>query len=335
MQWGVEMNHMLTKIDRTGLEEACAIRPHIAVIVPVYNSAATLEALIDRLKTSLEFIDSNYAIILVDDRGPQPVWPIIQRASLSDERVKGVRLSRNFGQHAAISAGLDAASADWFVVMDCDLQDRPEDIVDLYKEVMASGLDSVIAKRISHGSKKRRKLGSIAFHGILRHLADIPTSEQIGNFRIFNKAMAEAYRQYAEKMRLFPAIMSHLGFASGYLELKRDDRQEGVSSYTFRRLFALAFDSIISNTIKPMYYLAGFGVSMSFLAVVFAVMIIFKRLFFNVETEGWASLMTGFMLIGGIQIFVVSFVGIYVGKVFFEVKDRPIFIIEQRLNLKG
>lgn len=327
------MNRAMTKnqtVENAGSPKAI---PHIAVIIPVYNSAATLESLINRLKKSLSSINKNFVIILVDDRGPQSVWPIIREASQIDDRVKGIRLSRNFGQHAAISAGLDATSAEWFVVMDCDLQDRPEDIAQLYNEATLSGVDSVIAKRKSHGSKKRRRLGSLVFHGILRHLADIPTSEHIGNFRIFNHAMAEAYHKYPEKMRLFPAIMSHLGFTDSYVELGRDDRPEGVSSYTFRRLFALAFDSIISNTIKPMYYLAGFGVVISILAVFFAVLIIVQRLFFNVEIEGWASLMTGLMLIGGIQIFVVSFVGIYVGKVFFEVKDRPIYIVKEQLNM--
>jgi len=307
--------------------------PHIAVIVPIYNSAAILDELIDRLKTTLSSIHSDYEIILVDDRGPQAVWPIILKATQIDERVKGIRLSRNFGQHAAISAGLDYAQADWYVVMDCDLQDSPEDIPLLYNEAITTGVDSVIAKRKSHGSKKRRKLGSVIFNFILRHLADIPTSEQVGNFRILNDAMAQAYRHYTEKMRLFPAIMSHLGFEDTYLELERSDREEGRSSYTFRKLFALAFDSIISNTIKPMYYLAGFGVCISALAVIFAATIIVQKLFFGVTIEGWASLMTALMLIGGIQIFVVSFVGIYVGKVFFEVKDRPIFIVEQSLNI--
>ena len=307
--------------------------PHIAVIVPIYNSAAILDELIDRLKTTLSSIHSDYEIILVDDRGPQAVWPIILKATQIDERVKGIRLSRNFGQHAAISAGLDYAQADWYVVMDCDLQDSPEDIPLLYNEAIATGVDSVIAKRKSHGSKKRRKLGSVIFNFILRHLADIPTSEQVGNFRILNDAMAQAYRHYTEKMRLFPAIMSHLGFQDTYLELERSDREEGRSSYTFRKLFALAFDSIISNTVKPMYYLAGFGVCISALAVIFAATIIVQKLFFGVTIEGWASLMTALMLIGGIQIFVVSFVGIYVGKVFFEVKDRPIFIVEQSLNI--
>jgi len=327
------MNRVMTKNQTVGNVVAPKAIPHIAVVIPVYNSSATLEVLISRLKKSLSSIHQNYAIILVDDCGPQPVWPIIQEASQIDDRIKGIRLSRNFGQHAAISAGLDATSADWYVVMDCDLQDRPEDIVNLYNEAVSSDVDSVIAKRKSHGSKKRRKLGSAVFHGILRHLADIPTSEQIGNFRIFNRKMADAYHQYPEKMRLFPAIMSHLGFTASYVELERDNRLEGVSSYNFRQLFALAFDSIISNTIKPMYYLAGFGVLISALAIFLAVVIIFKRLYFNVEIEGWASLMTSLMFIGGIQIFVVSFVGIYVGKVFLEVKDRPIYIVKQRLNL--
>ena len=327
------MSRVLSAKQRKDFATKSSTMPHIVVIVPVYNSASTLPNLIERLKTTLSSIHSDYAIILVDDRGPQAVWPIIQKASKSDERVKGIRFSRNFGQHAAITAGIEYAKADWYVVMDCDLQDRPEDISLLYKEAIASDLDSVIAKRKSHGTKKRRKLGSVIFNFILRRWADIPTSEQIGNFRIFNDAMAQSYQQYGEKMRLFPAIMSHLGFEDGYLELERSDRQEGKSNYTFRKLFALAFDSIISNTIKPMYYLAGFGVFNSILAVIFATAIIAQKLFFDVTIEGWASLMTALMLIGGIQIFVVSLVGIYVGKVFFEVKDRPIFIVEQSSNL--
>ena len=304
-----------------------------AVIVPVYNSAATLADLIARLHTALSSYTQDYTIILVDDRGPQDVWPIIQKACEDDARVRGIRLSRNFGQHAAISAGMAYAHAQWYVVMDCDLQDRPEDIPKLYHHAVEGGFASVIARRNTPKTQRRRKFGSMVFNTMLKHLADIPASEHVGNFRIFNHTMAEAYGLYSEKMRLFPAIMSHLGFNDGFLELDRPDREEGQSSYTFSKLFVLAFDSIISNTIKPMYYLAAFGIVISFLAVFFAVFIAFQKIFFGVSVTGWASLMAGLMLMGGVQIFVISFVGIYVGKVFFEVKDRPVFIIERGLNL--
>ena len=135
---------------------------------------------------------------------------------------------------------------------------------------------------------------------------------------------------YPEKMRVFPAIMSHVGFEVGELEIKRPDREAGESSYTFKKLFALAFDTIISNSIKPMYFIASLGVIVSLIAFISALILILRKLIHGIDVEGWASLMTAMMLIGGIQIFAISFVGIYVGKVFFEVKKRPNFIISQK-----
>ena len=310
-------------------------RANTAVIVPVYNSLATLPDLIERLVSSLSSYTQNYEIILVDDRGPQAVWPVIQQAGAKNEKIKGIRLSRNFGQHAAISAGLETADADWYVVMDCDLQDRPEDIPNLYKHAIENKLDSVLAFRASHEVRRRRRLGSFVFNKTLEHLADIPASSQVGNFRIFNDAMANSFRMYPEKMRLFPALMSHVGFEVGQFEVSRPDRVEGESNYTFRKLFQLGFDSIVSNTIKPMYYLAGFGILISVIAVLLALTVVVRAIVFGVSAEGWASLMTVVMLMGGIQIFVISFVGIYVGKVFFEVKDRPVFIVAETSNLEG
>ena len=310
-------------------------RAKVAVIVPVYNSLATLQELIDRLCASLASITKNFEVILVDDRGPQAVWPVIEAAGQKDARVKGLRLSRNFGQHAAISAGLETANADWYVVMDCDLQDLPEDIPKLYQHAVDNKLDSVLAFRASHDVGRRRRFGSLVFNKTLEHLADIPASSQVGNFRIFNNAMAVSYRMYPEKMRLFPALMSHIGFEVGQFDVSRPDRIEGESNYTISKLFQLGFDSIVSNTIKPMYYLAGFGIFISVIAVLLALVVVVRALVFGAPTEGWASLMTVVMLMGGIQIFVISFVGIYVGKVFFEVKDRPVYIVSSTSNIKG
>ncbi len=305
----------------------------IAVIVPVYNSLVTLSELISRIKTSVETFTQSYEIILVDDRGPQDVWPVIQKEGEEDTRVKGIRLSRNFGQHPAITAGLTIANAQWYVVMDCDLQDLPEDIPALYNKAQAGNYDTVLAIREDNQVKKRRKIGSYLFNKSLEYLADIPATSKVGNFRIFNDSMARAYRAFPEKMRLFPALMSHLGFNTGELNIVRPDRSEGQSGYTFRKLLSLALDAIISNTIKPMYYLVALGFIIAFFAMIVAFIIIMQKLLFGNAVEGWASLMTAFMLMSGLQISVMSFVGIYVGKVFMEVKDRPVFIISDASNI--
>ena len=314
-------------VDRRQADRQEAARREIAVVVPVYNSLATLPELVARLKAALETITDDFAVILVDDRGPQPVWPVIAAEAEADRRVQGLRLSRNFGQHAAITAGLSVAHARWYVVMDCDLQDAPEDIPALYRHARAGGHDSVVALRASHDVARRRKLMSIVFNKALERLADIPATSQVGNFRIFNDAMARAFRSYPEKMRLFPALMSHLGFDTGSVPVERADRAEGRSGYTARTLFALAFDAIVSNTIKPMYYLVAFGFAIAFVAMAMAAAIVVQKLVFGAAVAGWASLMTALMMLGGIQIAVMSFVGIYVGKVFMEVKDRPVFIV--------
>lgn len=301
----------------------------IAAIVPVYNCLSTLAELIDRLSAALNEISENYQIVLVDDRGPEPVWPIIESYARRDSRVVGLQLSRNFGQHAAITTGLQLANADWYVVMDCDLQDRPEDITLLYAEALNGEYDSVLAVRGNEDIGTRKKLGSRLFNFGLNKLANIPVSSDVGNFRIFNRSMAEAYHLYSEQMRLFPALMSHLGFNIGRVEVARPARAEGKSSYSFRKLFNLGFDSIVSNTIKPVYFMASFGFLVSALAMTYTAVLVVRKLAFGITAEGWASTMAAILMLGGIQVFAISFVGIYVGKVFFEVKGRPIAIVSK------
>ncbi|MGB6231574.1 MAG: glycosyltransferase family 2 protein [Litorimonas sp.] len=301
----------------------------LAVIVPVYNSLSTLPELIGRLHAAASEITSDYTLVLVDDRGPQPVWPVIAEHAKRDPRVLGLRLSRNFGQHAAITTGLRAVEADWYVVMDCDLQDRPEDIPSLYEAALQGGHDSVLAVRGDEEVGSRKKLGSRLFNFVLRNLADIPVSTDVGNFRIFNRRMAEAYHLYREQMRLFPALMSHLGFDVGRLEVQRPARADGRSGYSLAKLLELGFDSIVSNTIKPVYYMATFGFVVSAAAVGFALFLTVRKLFLDIPVEGWASTMAAILILGGLQISAISFVGIYVGKVFFEVKGRPIAVVAE------
>jgi len=310
------------------VSESSNLKTHIAVVVPVFNSLKTLSELIERLEAALTNLTPDYQIVLVDDRGPQPVWPVIKSHSERDSRIVGLRLSRNFGQHAAITAGIRSSNADWYVVMDCDLQDRPEDIITLYKAAKEGKHDSVLAVRAQEEISRSKKLGSILFNFALNKLADIPVTSDVGNFRIFNQKMAGAYDLYREQMRLFPALMSHLGFNVGQVEVTRSARPEGKSSYSLAKLFGLGFDSIISNTIKPVYFMATFGCIVAVMAFIYTVTLVIRKTVYGIDAEGWASTMAAILMMGGIQIFAISFVGIYVGKVFFQVKQRPDYILE-------
>ena len=306
---------------------------HIAVVIPIYNSAASLEELIDRLKVQLGRITDDFKIILVDDRGREPVWPIIQSASIVDTRVCGIRLSRNFGQHPAITAGMDHAHADWVVVMDGDLQDRPEDVPRLYEHAVQNDHQIVIAERQTSALGWRRTLGSRIFNGILRRVSGLNLSHKYGNFRIFTGTVADAFRQYKEQMRLFPAIFDQIGFEPAYLLLGRDERPQGKSSYSLKKLIKLAFEAMIAYSAKPLIYLAMLGLIITVISAAFAVFVLARALFFGSEITGWPSLMVAVTFFGGFQLFVTSFVGVYVGEVFKEAKGRPVYLIEDKSNL--
>ena len=199
---------------RAGAEPAA----DIAVIVPVYMGEAFIEELVSRLHDTLQRISPHYQIVLVDDRGPDNSWTLIEAQARRDDRVLGVRLSRNFGQHPAISAGIAHASAKWYVVMDCDLQDPPEAIFDLYQAAHANKTDIVVAERTTSGLGLGRNIGSRMFNSALSWASGLEISSSLGNFRIFSDRVAEAFRRFPERLRLFPAIISQVAFSSSRIQ---------------------------------------------------------------------------------------------------------------------
>ncbi|WP_147422726.1 glycosyltransferase family 2 protein [Maricaulis maris] len=309
--------------------EAPAYRAEIAVIVPFYKGEAFVDEMCQRLHATLGAITDEYEIILVDDRSPDGSWPLITAQAYRDARVSGVRLSRNFGQHAAISAGMAHANARWYVVMDCDLQDPPEAIAELHSAALEGDDDIVIAERISSGLGAGRNLGSALFNGVLRWASGLEVSAKVGNFRIFSDRVAHAYREYPEQLRLFPAIMSQLGFSKAFVKIARDERAVGQSSYNFIKLARLGIETIVAYSEKPLWLAAGIGSAVSAMAVLFGVYTFFSAVILGTEVPGYASLAILMTFLGGVQIFLISFVGLYVGQALAETKDRPIFIVDK------
>ena len=311
-------------------ETPTAPRPNrIAVIVPVYKGAAFLDELVERLHVSLQKVSEFYQIVLVDDRGGDRSWELIEAAAARDGRVVGIRLSRNFGQHPAISAGIAHADADWYVVMDCDLQDPPECIPDLFREAVETGLDVVVAQREESGLGRRRDLGSVVFNGILRWASDLDVSSRYGNFRIFSERVAQAVRAFPEQLRLFPALISHAGFSQGKLLLPRNKRPQGGSSYSFSKLVKLALENIIAYSEKPLWMAVGIALFACMMSGGYGLYIIARKLMFGFDVAGFATLAVLITFIGGLQLFVMSLVGLYVGRAIAETRGRPIFIVEE------
>lgn len=323
---------MLTAAQSTLVRDPTRPQDDIAVIIPVYMGAAVLRELCNRLSVTLQAITQKFSIILVDDRAADNPWPIIEELCTDDHRIKGIQLSRNFGQHYALTAGIDHARAAWYVVMDCDLQDAPEDIPSLYERAV-QGFDIVVGIRRKEGHGYTKRLGSRLFYPLFNFLAGVDMKWSVGNFRIFSNQVADGFRNMREQMRCFPASLSFMGFEVGEVELSHYPRQQGRSSYTLIKLIKLAGDMILAHSQMPLKIAMFSGLTIAALSIVLGLAIIIKTFFYGTGVVGWPSLIVAVCAIGGIQIFITGVVGIYVGKCFEEAKKRPLYFIKDLRNI--
>ena len=301
---------------------------HLSVVIPVYENESSLLELHKRLTESLGAISQDFEIILVEDYGKDRSWNIIKELAHSDTRVKGLRLSRNFGQHYAITAGLDVASGDWVVVMDADLQDRPEEIPRLYKKAM-EGFEVVLARRGLRKDKRSKRFFSLFFYSIFGYLTGITRDSQVGNFRIISKTVAHNFRRMRENLRFFSGLVDWMGFDTARIDVRHDERTDGKSAYTPDKLLRLALDAIIAYSDKPLRVAVQIGFLMSFFAFLFGGFIVVRALFYGSPVAGWNSLIVSFYFIGGLIIAILGIIGIYLGKTFDETKKRPLYIIKE------
>jgi glycosyltransferase involved in cell wall biosynthesis len=301
---------------------------HLSVVTPVYGCALSLKTLYERLVHSLSKITEDFEIIMVNDASPDNAWEIIQKLAEKDSRVKGIKLSRNFGQHYAITAGLDFCSGDWTVVMDCDLQDQPEEIVKLYAKAM-EGYDIVFGRRIDRKDNFFKRLSSRIFYKIYDYFTETLTDETVANFSIISKKVLRAYRQYREQNRSYALFVNLLGFKRTDIEIEHAQRVEGKSSYTFSKLLNLAIDGIVSQSNKPLRLSIKLGFILALSALLFSAWLILRYLLYGISVEGWTSVMVSMYLIGGLLFLNLGFLGLYIGKIFDETKKRPLYIIDE------
>ena len=302
--------------------------PHISVVIPVYKAEKCLDELCARLDVSLSRVDPNYEIILVEDCGGDRSWEKIIELSRQDSRIKGIQFSRNFGQHYGITAGLDISEGQWVVVMDCDLQDAPEEIPRLYAKAQ-EGFDIVLASRTNRQDSYLKKLTSTAFYRVLSYLADTEYDGSHGNFRIMSKTVVDNFKTMREQLRFFGGLVQWMGFSSTSLEVIHHERFEGQSSYTFKRLLKLATDTIIAFSDKPLRISIKLGFLMSFLSFSYGAYILMRALINGSTVQGWSSLIVSIYFIGGIIISMLGIIGIYLGKAFDQMKGRPLYIVRK------
>lgn len=301
---------------------------HVSVVVPVYKAENCLDELYRRLSIALASITEDFEILLVEDCGGDGSWQVIERLAAADPRVRGIQFSRNFGQHYGITAGIEHCKGDWVVVMDCDLQDQPEEIPRLYAKAQ-EGYDIVLARRDERQDPLIKRLTSWLFYRIFSYLADIEYDGVSGNFRIMSHTVVENYRRMGEQLRFFGGLVQWLGFPTTSIEVKHAERFEGKTSYTFAKLLKLAAETIIAYSDKPLRIGVRFGFGMAILALCYGMYILLRAWLYGSPVPGWNSLIVSLYFIGGIIIAMLGILGIYLGKTFDETKKRPLYIVRR------
>ena len=303
----------------------------ISVVIPVYGCRDALPELYKRLTSVLNSMDfSEYEIILVNDACPQNSWSAIEELCKKDKHVVGLELSRNFGQLRATTAGLDYCTGDWIVVMDCDLQDQPEEIPRLYAKAQ-EGYDVVFARRKIRQDSKSKVFISNCFYKVYSFATNRPYDGNLCNFSISNRNVIQNYCKMREQHRGFVMYIQWMGFREAVIDVEHQARFAGKSGYNFKKRMQMAMDLLTSQSDKLLRLTVKAGLLIS-LAALLAILILVVRYFSMHIQPGWTSLIASVFLMGGLTIASIGVVGIYVGNIFMEVKHRPLYIVRQQLN---
>ena len=303
----------------------------ISVVIPVYGCRDAMYELYMRLKNTLKKISDDHEIIFVNDACPQGSWDVIRDICENDDKTIGINLSKNFGQHRAILAGLDASKGDAVVVMDCDLQDRPEHIEKMYNKLQ-EGYDVVWARRVNRKDTKRVLFFSKLFYRFCNLFMEKKIDPNLSNFSIAKRKVIKAQCMMRENCRDFSVFQQWLGFDTCFLDMESDERASGNSSYGLTRKIKLAFEIITTLSNRPLYVSIALGLVFVLASILIIIYSLINYFIFGDVIEGWTSLMISLYLIGGIMMLFLGLIGLYIGKIFDECKDRPLYIIKDMLN---
>ena len=302
----------------------------ISIVSPVYRAEKILPILVSEINLVMERIGEDYEIILVDDRSPDNSWEVMKVLSSQNFKIKSIRLSRNFGQHSAIFAGLTKTKGDWVVVMDCDMQDQPKEIAKLYKKAL-EGYDIVLGQRENRKDKFLEKLSSKLFYKVFNYLSGGQFNNEIGNFGIYKKKVIDSILNINDYIKFFPLFINWVGFKSTSIPIEHSSREEGKSSYSISRLLKLAFNVIISFSDKPLRLFINFGLGISILSFILGIYYLYLAVTHRITQPGFSSLILSIWFLSGIIISCMGIVGVYLGKTFDQTKNRPTFIIDEEL----
>ena len=304
--------------------------PQLTVIVPAYNEAAVLESFHQRLAQVLDQLPLRASVLYVDDGSSDRSWELMEAFAQRDPRVGALKLSRNFGKEAAMTAGLDEADADAVVVIDADLQDPPE-LIPALVEQWRAGYDVVYATRSARsGESGFKRFTSAAFYRAMERLSDTPVPRDTGDFRLLSRRAVEALRQLRERQRFMKGLFAWIGYRQTAVRYERDPRQAGQTKWNYWRLGQLAIEGITSFSTAPLRLATWIGLSASLLAFAYGIWVLAKAMLYGDPVRGYPTLMLVILFLGGVQLLALGVIGEYLGRSYAESKQRPLYFIEER-----
>jgi glycosyltransferase involved in cell wall biosynthesis len=302
----------------------------LSVVIPVFQGAECLEELHRRLQPVLKKTTPYYEIIFVEDGGQDNSWEILKSICKKDSKTSAYRLSRNFGQHAAITAGLSKSSGKWTMVMDCDLQDQPEEIPHLYNKAR-EGFDIVLTKRTRKKHSFLRNFTGRIYFRLLNFFNGNKIDPSVGSFSLISRKVVESYLRMNDLDRHYLFILRWLGFQTAVLEYAHAERFKGKSSYSFSSLLSHAFNGLFFQTTILLRWIVYLGLGLSATGFLLTLYFLFLYFYHSIQ-PGWTSLAILLLLLGGFIIASTGITGLYIGKIFEQVKQRPLYVFDQQIE---
>ena len=305
--------------------------PFISIVAPCYNESEVLEMFFERVKGICERLNLPHEIILVDDGSTDGTWNIIQGLALRDPTIRGFRLSRNHGHQLALSAGLVQCRGKRILIIDADLQDPPELLPEMMK-LMDDGADVVYGQRMTRkGESLFKRFTAALFYRLLNILSDTNIPRDTGDFRLINDRVLEVFNRMPEYHRFIRGMISWIGFRQAPLFYNREERAAGRSKYPFRKMLTFSLNAITSFSMKPLRIASYAGLFTGLASLLMIIYIVIGNMLGH-TIQGWASLAVIILFLGSMQLCVLGIIGEYLGRLFLEGKNRPLFIIEQTVS---
>ncbi len=319
---------------KPGANQGGKMKPFLSVIVPIYNEELVVAEMYKRVTEVLDRNQLDYELVIVNDGSDDRSLEIAKELARKDGRVKVISFSRNFGHQVAITAGMDSACGQVVVIIDADLQDPPEVIIDMV-EKWRQGYHVVYGIRKARNGETWFKLVTAAmFYRLLRVMTPVDIPPDTGDFRLMDRKVVEEIKQMREKSRFVRGMVSWVGFRQGKVEYTRDSRFRGQTKYPFKKMLKFAIDGMLSFSDVPLKLSTTFGFACALVSFVFMMYgLVVKWFYPETAIHGWASIFVGSLFIGGVQLICIGILGEYVGRIYEEVKRRPLYIVEKETEL--